>query len=66
MPFSTLCLITLLFLVSVDKHFTAPNFSLVNEADLNNILWSEIFLHTDNQLHVTHVILGYKPISSSF
>ena len=57
---------TILFVVFVDKHFTAPNFGLVNEADLNKILRSEIFLHEDGQLHATHVILGYKPISSSF
>ena len=34
--------------------------------DLTRILRSEIFLHTDGQLHATHVILGYKSISSSF
>ena len=66
MPFSTFCLITLLFLVSIDKNFTAPNFGLVNKAYLNRILRSEIFLHMNGQLHVTHIILEYKPISSSF
>ena len=66
MPFSTFCLITLLFLVSIDKNFIAPNFGLVNKAYLNRILRSEIFLHMNGQLHVTHIILGYKPISSSF
>uniref|UniRef100_A0A7N2N1U0 Uncharacterized protein n=1 Tax=Quercus lobata TaxID=97700 RepID=A0A7N2N1U0_QUELO len=37
-----------------DKHFIAPNFSLVNEEDLNRILRSKIFLHTDGQLCATH------------
>ena len=54
------------FWISTDKNYTAPNFSLVNEVDLTRILRSEIFLHTDGQLHATHVILGYKSISSSF
>ena len=39
---------------------------MVNEADLTRILQSEIFLHTDGKLHAAHVILGHKPISSSF
>nr|POE52479.1 hypothetical protein CFP56_77091 [Quercus suber] len=50
----------------VDKQFTTPNFNLVNHEDLNRILQSEIFLHKDEQLRAAHVILGYKPISSSF
>lgn len=66
MPFSSLFLITLLFLVSIDKNFTSPNFSLVNEVDLNRILRFEIFLHKDGQLCAAHVILRYEPISSSF
>ena len=38
----------------------------MNREDLNRILQSEIFLHKDGQLHTAHIILGYKPISSSF
>ena len=38
----------------------------MNREDLNKILRSEIFLHKDGQLYVAHIILGYKPISSSF
>ena len=49
-----------------DKYFTIPNFSLINEPDLTKILKAEIFVHTDRQLRVTHFILGYNPISSSF
>ena len=40
--------------------------TLVNEVDLTRILQFKIFLHTDRQLRAAHVILGYKPISSSF
>ena len=54
------------FWIYADKHYTAPNLSLVNEADLTRILQSKIFLHTDGQLCAAHVILGYKLISSSF
>lgn len=50
----------------VEKNHTAFNFGLVNKADLNRILWSEIFLHSNGQLRVAHVIIGYKPISTSF
>ena len=64
--FCTLCLITLLLLVSTDKHFTTPNFNLVNKEDLNRIIRSEIFLYTDGQLRAAYVLLRYKPISSSF
>lgn len=49
-----------------DKQFTTPNSNLVNSEDLNRILRSKIFLHNDGQLCVAHVILGCKPISSSF
>ena len=34
---------------------------LVNFKNLNRILKSKIFLHTDGQLRVAYVILGYKP-----
>ena len=52
--------------IFADKNFNAPNFNFVNEPDFTRILKSEIFLHTDGQLRVAHVILGYKPISSRF
>lgn len=38
----------------------------MNTLDLNRILESEIFLHTDRQLHAAHVILRYTPISTCF
>ena len=49
-----------------DKHFNTPNLKLVNGPDLTRILQSEIFIHTNRQLRVTHLILGYKPISTNF
>lgn len=54
------------FWKSIDKNFTAPNFNFVNELDLTKVLQSEIFSHTDRQMYPAHVILRYKPISSSF
>ena len=50
----------------VDKYSATPNFNLVNEPDLMRILKSKIFVHTDGQLRVAHIILSYDPISSSF
>uniref|UniRef100_A0A7N2LNW7 Uncharacterized protein n=1 Tax=Quercus lobata TaxID=97700 RepID=A0A7N2LNW7_QUELO len=44
----------------MDKNHTAPNFGLVNKADLNRILRSEIFLHLDEQLCAADVILGHS------
>ena len=54
------------FQISADKNFTAPNFEFISEPDLTRIFQSKIFLHTNRQLCTAHVILGYKPISSSF
>lgn len=48
-------------------NFTLPlNESLVNFANLNWILRSEIFFLQDEQLCAVHVILGFKPISTFF
>ena len=49
-----------------DKYSAIPNFSLINKPDLTRILKSEIFVHKDGQLRVAHLILSYKPLSSSF
>ena len=49
-----------------DKYSAIPNFSLVNETNLIKILKAEIFVHINGQLRVTHIILGYDPISFSF
>ena len=49
-----------------DKYSAILNLNLVNEPDLTKILKAEIFVHKDGQLRVTHLILGYDPMSSSF
>ena len=50
----------------VDKYSAIPNFSLVNEPNLNKVLKAEVFVHTNGQLRAAHFILGYTPLSSSF
>ena len=50
----------------VDEYHTTPSKYLVNFVDLNRILKSEIFLHTNDQLRAVHVILGFKPLSKCF
>ena len=35
---------------------------MVHERDLNFVLRSEIFVHTDGQLRASHLILGYVPV----
>ena len=49
-----------------NKFHTAPNKSLMNFSNLNQILQLEIFLHQDKQLQAIHIILGFKPISNRF
>ena len=49
-----------------DKYSAIPNFSLVNEPDLTNILKAEILVHKDEQLRAAHLILSYNPILSNF
>ena len=49
-----------------DRHATEPNINLVNKESLDNIFRAGVFVHDDGQLWVAHLILGYKPISSSF
>lgn len=50
----------------VDKHSIIPNLNLVDVPDLTKILKSEIFIHSNRQLRVVHIFLGYNPFSSSF
>ena len=49
-----------------DRHAAKPNLNLVNKDSLNKILQAEVFVNEDGQLRAAHLILGYKPISSSF
>ena len=49
----------------VDKNATVPNFSLVNQMSLDKILKAEVFIHSEGQLRVAHLILDYTRISKS-
>ena len=49
-----------------DKNAAIPNFSLVNQPSLDKILKAKVFIHSDGQLRVAHLILGYTPISKSY
>ena len=43
-----------------------PNFNLVNQSSLDQILKVEVFVHSDGQLCTAHMILCYDPISKAF
>jgi len=47
--------------VTDDKEFV-PNLRVVHVRDLNFVLRSEIFVHTDGQLQALHLILGCDPV----
>ena len=49
-----------------DKNVAVPNFSLVNQPNLDKILKAEVFVHSDGQLRAAHLILRYTSISKSF
>ena len=50
----------------IDKHTVVPNFNLVNQPSLDKILKAKVFVHTDGQLRVAHLIHGYTLISKSY
>ena len=41
-----------------DKNAAVPNFNLFNQTSLDKILKAEVFVHSDNQLKVAHLITG--------
>ena len=49
-----------------NKNAIIPNFNLVNQPSLDKTLKAEVFIHTDGQLRVAHLILDYILISKSF
>ena len=49
-----------------DRHAAEPNFNLVNKDSLEKILKAEVFVNTNGQLRVAHLILGYMSITLSF
>ena len=52
--------------VFANKRHVAPHLSLVNIADLNKVLRSEVFVSKNRQLRAVHLILDFKPISDNF
>ena len=58
--------ILLVFDEFADRHSTNLNFGLVNVPDLTKILKAKVLVHTDGQLRVAHLILGYNLLLSSF
>ena len=52
--------------IFADKRHVSPRFSLINIADLNRILRSEVLVSEDRQLRAAHLILDFEPISDSF
>ena len=52
--------------VFANKRHIAPRLSLVNIADLNKVLRSEVFVSENRQLRAVHLILDFKPISDNF
>ena len=50
----------------VDKRHVAPKLSHTNNAALNYLLRSEIFISEDRQLCVVHLILDFQPISEIY
>ena len=39
---------------------------MVNVANLNRVLRSEVFMSEDRQLRVVHLILDFEPLSDTF
>ena len=47
--------------ILADKRHVALRLSLVNIANLNKVLISEVFMNEDRQLRVIHLILDFEP-----
>ena len=52
--------------VFADKRHVALKLNLVNVANLNKVLRSEVFVNEDRQLQAFHLILDFKPLSDNF
>ena len=51
------------FSLFADPHAFERHFHLVNQADLETILRTEVFVNeSDHQVRAAHKILGYNPI----
>ena len=49
-----------------DKNHVTPRLSHVNVLGLNKLPRSEVFISEDGQLHASHLILDYEPLSRIF
>ena len=54
------------WLFFADKRHVVPSLNLVNVADLNRVLRSEVFVSEDRQLRAVHLILDFKPLLDNF
>ena len=55
------------FSLFVDPHAFKRHLHLVNRADLETVLRTEVFVNeSDHQVRAAHKILGYDPIQRSF
>ena len=55
------------FSLFADPHTFKRHLHLVNRADLETVLRTEVFVNeSDHQVRATHKILGYDPIQRSF
>ena len=52
--------------IFADKRHVVPCLNLVNVANLNKVLRSEVFVSEDRQLRAVHLILDFEPISNNF
>ena len=52
--------------VFADKRHVAPCLSLVNIANLNKDLRSEVFVSKDRQLRAIHLMLDFELLSDNF
>ena len=54
------------YLLCAESKRFKPDIRVVHVRDLNFVLRSEIFVHTDGQLRASHLILGVNPVYSTW
>ena len=54
------------FFFLADKRHVVPSLNLVNIADLNRVLRSEVFVSEDRQLRAVHLILNFELLLNNF
>jgi len=64
---NTLFTLTLIcFLFAADSSVFTQDIRTVHVWDLNFVLMSKIFVHWDEQLHASHLILSVDPVYSTW